>query len=115
MKSRTQSFAHRNRLIWRRVKAILEALILFSLPTGYLAFYNTVNHSTVPLKSLGPYSITPNHFEPVNSAITMLKIALVTLALSVSDILSEQVRRILPCTYSKGDTTGASLANQCHF
>ncbi|KAG2139732.1 hypothetical protein DEU56DRAFT_302261 [Suillus clintonianus] len=80
----------RNHLIWHRVKAILKALILLFLSTGYLAFCYTVNRRIVTLKSLGPYSITPNHFETVKSAITTLNIALVTLALyPISDILSE--------------------------
>lgn len=80
----------RNRLIWRRVRAIFKALILLFLSTGYLAFCYTVNRRVVPLRSLGPYSITPNHFESVKSAITTLNIALVTLALyPVYDILLE--------------------------
>ncbi|KAG0695813.1 hypothetical protein DFH29DRAFT_252901 [Suillus ampliporus] len=105
-----------NRLIWRRVKAIFKALILLFLSTGYLAFCYSVNRRAVPLKSLGTYSITPNHFETVKSAITTLNIALVTLALyPVYDILLELKRRILPCTSSKKVTRGTSLDNQCNF
>jgi hypothetical protein len=80
----------RNRLIWRRVKAVLKALVLLFLSTAYLTFCYMVNHHDVPLKSLGPYSITPNHFETVKSTLTTLNIALVTLALyPISDILLE--------------------------
>lgn len=80
----------RNRLIWRRVKAVLKALILVFLSTAYLTFCYVVNHHDVPLRSLGPYTITPNHFETVKSTITTLNIALVTLALyPISDILLE--------------------------
>jgi hypothetical protein len=52
----------RNRLIWRRVKAVLKALILLFLSTAYLTFCYVVNHHDVPLRSVGPYSITPSHF-----------------------------------------------------
>lgn len=80
----------RNRLIWRRVKAVLKALILVFLSTAYLTFCYVVNHHDVPLRSLGPYTITPNHLETVKSMITTLNIALVTLALyPISDILLE--------------------------
>lgn len=80
----------RNRLIWRRVKAVLKALILVFLSTAYLTFCYVVNYHDVPLRSLGPYTITPNHFETVKSTITTLNIALVTLALyPISDILLE--------------------------
>ncbi|KAG1740330.1 hypothetical protein EDB19DRAFT_780985 [Suillus lakei] len=79
-----------NRLIWRRVKAVLKALILFFLSTGYLTFCYTVHRRTVPLKSLGPYTITPDHFETAKSAITTLNIALITLSLyPIYDILLE--------------------------
>ncbi|KAG1776025.1 hypothetical protein EV702DRAFT_361478 [Suillus placidus] len=80
----------RNRLIWRRFKSILKALVLLFLSAGYLTFCYMANRHAVPLRSLGPYSITPDHFETAKSAITTLNIALVTLALyPISDILLE--------------------------
>lgn len=80
----------RNRLIWRRFKSILKALILLFLSAGYLIFCYMANRHAIPLRSLGPYSITPDHFETAKSAITTLNIALVTLALyPISDILLE--------------------------
>ena len=48
----------RSRLISRRINAISKSLILLLLSIGYLTFCYTVNHRTVPLKHLGPFSIT---------------------------------------------------------
>jgi hypothetical protein len=51
----------RNQSIWRRIKTILKVLILLFLSIGYLAFCYTVKYRTVPLRHLGPFSITRNN------------------------------------------------------
>lgn len=50
-----------NQSIWRRINTILKALILLFLSIGYLAFCYTVKYRTVPLRHLGPFSITRNN------------------------------------------------------
>ena len=96
----------RNQFIWRRTKATLKVLIPLFCSIGYLAFCYTVKHHIVPLRYLGPFSITRDNlgwFIPfaethgmlifsckgtIKSGITTLNIAIVTLALyPVSDLL----------------------------
>ena len=95
----------RNQFIWRRTKATLKVLIPLFCTIGYLAFCYTVKHNIVPLRKLGPVSVTRDNlgrFIPfaathemlmsscegtIKSAITTLNIAIVTLALyPVSDL-----------------------------
>ena len=48
----------RNQLIWRRTKATLKVLVPLFCTVGYLAFCYAVNHHIIPLRHLGPFSIT---------------------------------------------------------